>query len=231
MTIWAIVPAAGVGRRFGAATPKQYLPLLDRSVLEYSLEALLSQANIKRIFVALSPEDGVWQSLECSRNPRVESVLGGGERQDSVCNALKAISERGSRDDWVLVHDAVRPCVKSEDIARLIEAVRKDEVGGLLVSAMDNTVKRQCADSSQRVGETVDRAELWNALTPQMFRVGLLLDALESAADEGASITDESSALERRGYSPLLVPSSKTNIKITHPSDLIIAEAILKRDL
>ncbi|HAU08669.1 2-C-methyl-D-erythritol 4-phosphate cytidylyltransferase [Gammaproteobacteria bacterium] len=229
MAIWAIVPAAGVGRRLGGTIPKQYLPLLGRTVIERSVDCLLAIADIKCVVVAIGPQDTYWQDLPCSQHPHIEVVTGGSERQESVLNALRFILDKGEEADWVLVHDAVRPCVRADDIEKLIAELKDDEIGGLLVSAMDNTVKRVAgSESPNRVAETLDRTQLFNALTPQMFRLDKLFRALNEAAEQAAPVTDEASAIERMGWAPLLVTGSKTNIKITHSSDLLLAEAILK---
>ena len=219
MAIWAIVPAAGVGRRLGGTIPKQYLPLLGRTVIERSVDCLLAIADIKCVVVAIGPQDTYWQDLPCSQHPRVEVVTGGSERQESVLNALRFILDKGEEADWV----------RADDIEKLIAELKDDEIGGLLVSAIDNTVKRVAgSESPNRVAETLDRTQLFNALTPQMFRLDKLFRALNEAAEQAASVTDEASAIERMGWAPLLVTGSKTNIKITHSSDLLLAEAILK---
>ncbi len=228
MAIWAIVPAAGVGSRLGGPVPKQYLLLLGRTVVERSIDCLLALAGVTRVVVAIGADDVYWQKLPMAQHPRVTVVTGGSERQTSVLNALRSILAEANSDDWVLVHDAVRPCVKSDDIDNLIHRVKDDEVGGLLAATMDNTVKRaKKGELSIRVAETLDRTHLYNALTPQMFRVEKLFNALSEAAEQNAPITDEASAMERMGWSPLLVEGCKTNIKITHSSDLLLAEAIL----
>lgn len=230
MAIWAIVPAAGVGSRLGGPVPKQYLPLLGRTVVERSIDCLLAIPGVERVVVAIGAHDVYWQKLPCAQHPRVTVVTGGSERQSSVLNALRSIHAEAKSEDWVLVHDAVRPCVKSEDIVKLIDRVKDDEVGGLLASLMDNTVKRAAkSEFDVRVAETLDRAQLYNALTPQMFRIEKLFSALSEAAEQSASITDEASAMERMGWSPLLVEGCKTNIKITHSSDLLLAETILNK--
>lgn len=228
MAIWAIVPAAGVGSRLGGPVPKQYLPLLGRTVVERSIDCLLALAGVTRVVVAIGADDVYWQKLPMAQHPRVTVVTGGSERQTSVLNALRSILAEANSDDWVLVHDAVRPCVKSDDIDNLIHRVKDDEVGGLLAATMDNTVKRaKKGELSIRVAETLDRTHLYSALTPQMFRVEKLFNALSEAAEQNAPITDEASAMERMGWAPLLVEGCKTNIKITHSSDLLLAEAIL----
>jgi 2-C-methyl-D-erythritol 4-phosphate cytidylyltransferase len=228
MAIWAIVPAAGVGSRLGGPVPKQYLPLLGRTVVERSIDCLLALAGVTRVVVAIGADDVYWQKLPIAQHPRVTVVTGGSERQTSVLNALRSILAEANSDDWVIVHDAVRPCVKSDDIDNLIHRVKDDEVGGLLAATMDNTVKRATkSELSIRVAETLDRSQLYNALTPQMFRIEKLFNALSEAAEQSAPVTDEASAMERMGWAPLLVEGCKTNIKITHSSDLLLAEAIL----
>ncbi len=241
MRLWAVVPAAGVGRRMEAAHPKQYLPLAGKTVIEHSLAALLNIPSLHKIIVALGADDEYWRDLSCAEDARIAQVEGGKERQDSVLNALEALCELHGADaeDWVLVHDAARPCVKTADVEGLVTAVisacQQDAHygGGLLAASMDNTVKE--SQESQATGQaalphvvaTRQRELLWQALTPQLFPLGLLKQALHDAAARAVPLTDESSALERLGYRPLLVAGSKTNIKITHASDLLLAEAIL----
>ncbi len=241
MRLWAVVPAAGVGRRMEAAHPKQYLPLAGKTVIEHSLAALLNTPSLHKIIVALGADDEYWRDLGCAEDARIAQVEGGKERQDSVLNALEALCELHGADaeDWVLVHDAARPCVKTADVEGLVTAVisacQQDAHygGGLLAASMDNTVKE--SQESQATGQaalphvvaTRQRELLWQALTPQLFPLGLLKQALHDAAACAVALTDESSALERLGYRPLLVAGSKTNIKITHASDLLLAEAIL----
>ena len=238
MRLWAVVPAAGVGRRMEAAHPKQYLPLAGKTVIEYSLAALLNIPSLHKIIVALGADDEYWRDLGCAEDARIAQVEGGKERQDSVLNALEALCELHGADaeDWVLVHDAARPCVKTADVEGLVTAVisacQQDAHygGGLLAASMDNTVKESQATGQAALPHVVatrQRELLWQALTPQLFPLGLLKQALHDAAARAVPLTDESSALERLGYRPLLVAGSKTNIKITHASDLLLAEAIL----
>lgn len=224
-----------------AAHPKQYLPLAGKTVIEHSLAALLNIPSLHKIIVALGADDEYWRDLSCAEDARIAQVEGGKERQDSVLNALEALCELHGADaeDWVLVHDAARPCVKTADVEGLVTAVisacQQDAHygGGLLAASMDNTVKE--SQESQATGQaalphvvaTRQRELLWQALTPQLFPLGLLKQALHDAAARAVPLTDESSALERLGYRPLLVAGSKTNIKITHASDLLLAEAIL----
>ncbi|HMV40236.1 MAG: 2-C-methyl-D-erythritol 4-phosphate cytidylyltransferase [Proteobacteria bacterium] len=222
---FAIVPAAGVGRRMGAAIPKQYLPLAGRCVLEHTLERLLAEPRIERIVVALGPEDGWWPGLKLSDPARIRRVNGGTERADSVLNGLRALEGLAGTDDWALVHDAARPCLAAEDLARLFTALADDPLGGLLAVPVRDTMKRAAADGC--VEHTVERERLWHALTPQMFRYGRLRDALEAAAAAGAVITDEASAIERAGLRPRLVEGRADNLKITRPEDLALAAFFL----
>lgn len=224
---WAVVPAAGVGRRMGAAIPKQYLPLAGRTVIEYSLDTLMRHPRIHGAVVAVGAEDGWWETIRPPAVKPVLRVMGGAERAHSVLQALQALEGRASPDAWVLVHDAVRPCLRSADIDTLMEALEDDPVGGLLAVAVRDTMKR--ADSAARVGATLDRRNLWHALTPQMFRLGLLVRALDSALAKGLPVTDESSAVEALGLAPRLVEGHADNIKITRPEDLALAEFYLMR--
>lgn len=220
----AVVPAAGVGRRMGAAVPKQYLPLAGRCVLAHALDRLLAEPRIGRIVVALGPEDDWWPTLALS-DPRIVRTDGGAERADSVLNGLRALDGIAADEDWALVHDAARPCLAPADLDRLFAELADDPVGGLLAVPVYDTMKR--ADADGRVMQTVDRTGLWHALTPQMFRYGLLRAALEDAALAGATITDEASAIERAGLRPKLIEGRADNLKITRPGDLRLAEFFL----
>lgn len=216
---WCIVPAAGSGRRMGGDQPKQYLSLLGKTLCEHTLDRLLSLPCWSRVMVCVAPGDPVWHQLPVAQYERVVTVAGGAERCDSVLNALHALAHLAAADDWVLVHDVARPCVLRADIERLINAVIGDSgCGGILATPVRDTMKR--ADTTGHIAQTVERADLWHALTPQMFRFGLLYDALQRASVAGAYITDEASALEWSGHSPLLVEGSSDNIKVTRPGDL-----------
>ncbi len=218
---WGIVPAAGVGSRMAAAVPKQYLLLAGRPVIDYTVERLLLHPRIDGVYVAVSATDDYWETTEFARHPDVVSVVGGTERVHSVQNSLAALAPAAAPGDWVLVHDAARPCVRRADISNLIDALVDQPVGGLLGMPVRDTMKRAAADA--RVAETVDRRHLWHAFTPQMFRLGMLHDALASAVAAGVVVTDESSAVEMAGYAPLLVEGHPDNIKITRPADLQLA--------
>ena len=227
MNCWGIIPAAGSGSRFGAEVPKQYLSVNGRPVISWSVETLLA-APLEALVVALGPGDTHWPALGWNGETRIETCAGGAQRQQSVRNALAALRGRAGEDDWVLVHDAVRPCARAEDIARLIESTdASGKDGGMLGWPVDNSLKRVA--SSMAVLDNVDRRECWNAATPQMFRHGVLLAALRRAEEEGVSHTDESAAVMAAGGSVLMVSCAKDNIKITHEPDLALAGFILER--
>ena len=224
---WAVVPAAGVGARMKAARPKQYLPLGGRTVIEQTLSRLCAHPRIDGVVVALGSEDGYWPDLGFRCDKRLETVDGGNERCHSVLNALARLSSFGDDRDWVLVHDAARPCLRAEDVDHLIERVESSgAVGGLLAVPVRDTMKR--SDDAGGVERTVERANLWHALTPQMFRLGALRDALNGALEAGGLVTDEASAMEWAGHRPLLVEGRADNLKITRPEDLALAEFYLQ---
>lgn len=227
LNYWAVVPAAGVGKRMGADVPKQYLSLVGKTVLEHTLASLLQHPRIQSVIVATSCEDVWWPVYFSTRNDRLIRVEGGAERCHSVWNGLNYLLTVASPEDWVLVHDAARPCVRIEDINRLIEAIADHPIGGLLALPVSDTVKR--ANAQGEVVETIIREGLWRALTPQIFRLGKLYKALTDAITAGIAITDEASALEWAGFSPRLVQGSPDNIKITHPQDLVQAEAFFNQ--
>ncbi len=277
MRYWLVMPAAGVGRRFGEAVPKQYADLHGRTVMEWSLAPFLYDSRCLGVVVVLGQGDSFWPTVaarlpdttgatrtseatlaaalaEATRVaeraaakggireaesdpglslpsptavtlPPVTTAIGGSERSHSVRNGLAALSGRAAADDWVLVHDAARPCVSRQDVDRLLDRVQSHPVGGLLAAPAADTLKR--AGTNREVMETVDRANLWRALTPQMFRYGRLCDALDRSLAEGRSPTDEAQALEWMGEHPVVVEGSTTNIKITSADDLVIALALM----
>ncbi|OEC55998.1 2-C-methyl-D-erythritol 4-phosphate cytidylyltransferase [Pseudomonas sp. ENNP23] len=216
---WAVIPAAGVGARMRADRPKQYLELAGRTLLEHTLAAFLDHPRLRRLVVSLSPDDPYWPSLAASRDPRIERAEGGRERADSVLNALLRLAELGAQTrDWVLVHDAARPNLSRFDLDRLLAELADDPVGGLLAVPARDTLKRIGPDG--RVADTIDRSQVWQAYTPQMFRFGALHRALADALVAGVAITDESSAMEWAGAAPRLVEGRADNIKVTTPEDL-----------
>lgn len=224
---WAIIPAAGIGQRMQADRPKQYLPLSGRTVIEHTLERVADHPALAGTVVALADDDAYWPGVRARLKVRVDETAGGAERCHSVLNALVALEPRARADDWVLVHDAARPCLRRSDIDRLIEQLAPHPVGGLLGAPVSDTVKR--TDAEGRVVETVERRNLWRALTPQMFRYGELRRALVHALDRGWMVTDEASAIELSGQQPLMVEGEPDNIKITRPGDLALAEFFLQR--
>ena len=226
--IWCVVPAAGVGKRFGSALPKQYLQLNNKTVVENTLERLLAVEEIAQVVVALSSEDQHFKSLGVARHSRIKTVIGGDERCHSVLNGLRYLSGVGDERDWVLVHDVARPCVRAADIRKLLQQVDQfDAVGGILANPVRDTMKR--ANRINQIEATVDRNQLWHALTPQLFRLGALRGAIESALADGVVVTDESAAMERLGHQPLLVEGHYDNIKITHPQDLALTELYIQQ--
>jgi len=211
----------------GGDRPKQYLPLAGRTVIEHTLSRLGGHPGVNGVVVALAPDDPYWTGVAPMLKVPLYTVDGGEERCHSVLNALRRLREVASPEDWVLVHDAARPCLRSDDIDRLIEQAGSHRIGGLLGVPVSDTVKR--ADSEGEVMETVDRTGLWRALTPQMFRIEVLYEALLAALERGLVVTDEASAIEAAGFRPLMVAGHADNIKITHPADLALAELFLKQ--
>ncbi|KPK55978.1 MAG: 2-C-methyl-D-erythritol 4-phosphate cytidylyltransferase [Thiotrichales bacterium SG8_50] len=224
---WAVVPAAGVGSRMGTLCPKQYLELNGGSVIEHTLRRLADHPAIAGVVVAIAEQDEYWPKLELNLSKPLWVAAGGAQRCDSVLSALHVLSPHAAEHDWVLVHDAARPCLRAADLSRLIDELSDDAVGGLLALPVSDTVKR--ADHSGRVAQTVDRRGLWRALTPQMFRLAALREALAGALARGEDITDEAAAMESAGHRPKLVAGHSDNIKITHPEDLALAALYLRR--
>ncbi len=210
--------------------PKQYLPLAGRTVIEHSLNAVLNHPAIKGVVLAIATDDEYWTELGYQHKKPVLLAPGGAERCHSVLNALDVLQTTASETDWVLVHDAARPCLRQADISLLMECCKHHPVGGILAVPVKDTIK-QSADSGETntISATVDRSLLWHAQTPQMFRLGVLRDALTQALAAGVTITDEASALEWCGQMPLLVEGHGDNIKITRPEDLPLAEFYFSR--
>jgi 2-C-methyl-D-erythritol 4-phosphate cytidylyltransferase/2-C-methyl-D-erythritol 2,4-cyclodiphosphate synthase len=234
--VWAIVPAAGRGTRFtgsaAGSAPKQYAPLLGATVLEWSLRALLAEPRVHAVVVALAADDAHWPSVAARlQNPKLRTTLGGANRQDSVTNGLDALAEQAAADDWILVHDAARPCLNAADLRALLDALdaagpadgTADSAGAVLAAPIVDTVKRELGDHVA----TVDRQGLWRALTPQVFAFAQLRHALKEATLAGIAVTDEAQAVERMGLRPTLVPGSPFNVKITRQEDLALASRIL----
>jgi 2-C-methyl-D-erythritol 4-phosphate cytidylyltransferase / 2-C-methyl-D-erythritol 2,4-cyclodiphosphate synthase len=250
--VWAIVPAAGRGARFTAsapgsapsatpsATPKQYAPLLGATMLEWSLRALLAEPRVHAVVVALASDDAHWPGVAAKlQSPKLRTTIGGVNRQDTVTNGLDALAAEAAADDWVLVHDAARPCLSAADLGALLDAVGAGSLrplgrataeraaagsGAVLAAPIVDTVKRELGDHVA----TVDRQGLWRALTPQVFAFAELRHALKEATLAGIAVTDEAQAVERMGLRPTLVQGSPFNVKVTRPEDLIVAARILK---
>ena len=223
----ALIPAAGAGRRMGQNLPKQYLPILDRPLLHHSIARLCAHTLVERVYVVLAAADRWFSTYdwELFGAKLVPLYAGGNSRGETVRNGLQRIEKEVAGDDWILVHDAARPCVTSALLDRLIGEIGADQTGGLLAVPVADTLKR--ANSSARVVATEPRAGLWQAQTPQMFRYGLLARALQSA--DLADVTDEASAIERLGMQPRLIASDISNLKVTFPEDLALAESILRQ--
>lgn len=226
---WAMTPAAGAGKRMGATIPKQYLPLVGCPVIAHALDALLSYPPVVGLVVAISPGDEWWPEVAAhiAMDKPLRVVAGGAERCHSVLNGLEALWGWAHPDDWVLVHDAARPCLTTSDLDRLLVELADDPVGGLLAVPVRDTLKE--VDNAGRVTATVDRSRLWHALTPQMFRLGMLRDALRATLEAGWLVTDEAAAMEAAGFAPRLVEGRADNVKITRPEDLALAEFYLTR--
>ena len=240
MRYWLVMPAAGSGQRFRGALPKQYAALEGRTVIEWALAPFLADRRCARVVVALATEDRGWAAV-ASRCAAVRAagheaalsvVTGGRERSLSVRNALAALAPSADDADWVLVHDAARPCLDAHDLERLLERVGGHALGGLLAVPAADTLKRaqDCAtaEGCREVAQTLDRAGLWRALTPQMFRYGRLCTALDVAHAAGRFPSDEAQALEWLGEHPLLVEGAASNLKVTTADDLWLAAAVLR---
>ncbi len=232
MKYYLVMPAAGSGRRFQGDQPKQYAPLLGRMVIEWALAPFLGDPRCAHGVVVIAEADSSWHRVAARlASERLSATTGGGERSESVRRGLTALSARAAPEDWVLVHDAARPCLESADLEQLIARVTAHEgCGGLLAVRVADTLKQAQADGQREatVARTIDRSELWRALTPQMFRYGMLCAALDAAHGAGRHPGDEAQALEWRGANPLLVAGAATNLKLTTSADLKLAEAVLR---
>jgi len=239
--VWVVIPAAGVGKRMQSDVPKQYIRILDKTVIEHTLECFTSHPRVAGIVIALHSDDPYWKNIANKIQSAVPiyTVEGGQERCESVMQGLDYLSmvERLKKDQWVMVHDAARPCLISKDIDALLALINQTDdsangavIGGILATPVKDTMKR-AKQGTNTILKTESRDDLWHALTPQLFRLGELYDALEQGLDAQANITDEASALERLDKFPVLVEGSATNIKITHPGDVEIATDFLSSKL
>jgi 2-C-methyl-D-erythritol 4-phosphate cytidylyltransferase len=227
--IWAIVPAGGTGLRMNACIPKQYLQLGEHPIIEHTLRRLCCCDSVDQVVVGIAKGDSHWQQLAFNDAKLVAVINAGTDRAETVENCLQFIVEQGGEDDWALVHDAARPCVRVSEIIHLIDAVIGNADGGILAVPLSDTIKRGVAEGAENeILETVPRDDLWRAMTPQLFKVGELLSAIRMARVSGEKLTDEASAMEAAGVQVLLVPCSQDNIKITLPQDIPFAEMILR---
>lgn len=234
---WPILPAAGVGSRMQADRPKQYLPLHGQFLMDHTLQTMLSYERFERLVLVLSDDDPYWPQSLFAQDSRIIRAPGGSERCYSVLNGLKALAGIADDQDWVAVHDVARPCLKHGDLDGLFSALENssqkntDVCGAILASPTRDTMKRGArqTDGSVTIDHTVEREQLWHALTPQVFRYGELKQALEFCLHNQLEVTDEASALENSGQHPLLVEGRADNIKVTRPEDLALAELFLSR--
>ncbi|RJT27391.1 2-C-methyl-D-erythritol 4-phosphate cytidylyltransferase [Buttiauxella izardii] len=220
----AVVPAAGIGSRMQTECPKQYLKIGNKTILEHAVASLMAHPRVAHVVIAISPTDTWFASLPLASNPNVTVIEGGAQRADSVLAGLNVV--QGAQ--WVLVHDAARPCLHQDDLARLLAITETSKIGGILAAPVRDTMKRG-EPGKNLIAHTVDREDLWHALTPQLFPLELLRSCLQRALDEHASITDEASALEYCGFHPELISARADNIKVTRPEDLALAEFYLTR--
>lgn len=228
--MWCIVPAAGIGSRFGSNLPKQYTEIVsDSSILEYTLNQLIEYPRFEGVMVALHPDDKYWKNLSISNHQKIFTCIGGQERSDSVLHALRNIRQRFNAfgNDWVMVHDAARPGINIKLLEKLYtEVILSNSDGGVLATRLVDTIK--LGNQNNYVNNTVDRKNLWAAQTPQMFKLNQLIFALESAKSNGYIVTDEASAIEMQGDKSLIVESEIYNFKITTRFDLSIMQSVLK---
>nr|WP_296209420.1 2-C-methyl-D-erythritol 4-phosphate cytidylyltransferase [Gilliamella sp.] len=225
--IIAIVPAAGVGCRMNSQIPKQYLKVGSKTVLEHTLNKLLTHPQIAQVIVVISSEDNIFNTLSIAQHDKIKVALGGKTRADSVLAGLKLLND----EQWALVHDAARPCVTHCDITRLIETVTTKKQGGILATRVSDTIKRACQNNDTIIDYSEDRTYLWGAATPQLFNAGELKSCLQQALNDHVAITDEASAIEYCGGHPLLIECRGDNIKITRPEDLALATFYLTKQI
>lgn len=223
--IWALIPAAGIGTRMKSELPKQYLEIDGKTILEHSLSKFLEHPSIDKVVVALHPNDNHWAKIKIANHSKIITVEGGATRAESVLNGLKAIQQQHQQDDWVMVHDAARPCLDAGSIDALIQAGKESKHGAILAIPSVDTVK--LANANQKIDKTLNREQIWLAQTPQYFPVQILADAIKTGLEQGLAITDEASAIEAQGMHPALVIGTRKNIKVTQPEDMMLASVWL----
>jgi 2-C-methyl-D-erythritol 4-phosphate cytidylyltransferase len=224
---WVVIPAAGVGKRMGVDKPKQYITVNDKTILEHTIDCFINREEIENVVVAISKADEYWPSLKISEHEKVITAPGGAERYHSVFNGLQVLENKADENDWILVHDAARPCLSQSAIDRLMIELREHEVGGILAMPCRDTMKR--ANETNEIIDTVERESLWHAQTPQMFKYGKLYSAINKVLEKEFVVTDEAMAIEHSGYKPLLVEGQQENIKVTHKDDLKYLELYLDK--
>ena len=228
--LWVVIPAAGIGKRMGVDIPKQYITVCDKAIIEHTVEKFTSRNDLQGILVALSNSDQHWSTLELSKNNKITTVTGGEERYKSVYNALCSLKNKADDDDWILVHDAVRPCITTSEIDQFIADLdHLNGIGGILALPCFETMKK--ANTNHEIEETIDRKFIWHAQTPQMFRYKKLFLAIEIIMNENIFITDEAMAMELAGYKPMLIQGTHSNIKITDQNDLKYLESFLRQEI
>lgn len=228
--LWVVIPAAGIGKRMGVDIPKQYITVCDKAIIEHTVEKFTSRNDLQGILVALSNSDQHWSTLELSKNNKITTVTGGEERYKSVYNALCSLKNKADDDDWILVHDAVRPCITTFEIDQFIADLdHLNGIGGILALPCFETMKK--ANTNHEIEETIDRKFIWHAQTPQMFRYKKLFLAIEKIMNENIFITDEAMAMELAGYKPMLIQGTHSNIKITDQNDLKYLESFLRQEI
>ena len=227
--VWGLVPGAGIGRRMGAVIPKQYSKVNGITIFHHSLEKICNCRDISGVIAGISEKDLFWQTEPYEHPVFLGTFIGGQNRSDTVWSGLKDLMEcrRADLHDWVVVHDAARPCIIENDVNRVISEAQLTGIGAVLGARIIDTVKK--TDSAGKVLKTSRRDNFWRAFTPQVFRIGLLMRALESVSAAGVEVTDESMAMEYAGHTPIMVQGDPTNIKITVPNDLKLAELFLNR--
>lgn len=224
---WVVIPAAGVGSRMGVDKPKQYISINNKTIIEHTIDCFIHREEIEKIVIAISKEDKFWPTLAISKHVKIVTAAGGEERYQSVLNSLQALTGKADNNDWVMVHDAARPCLNQSAIDRLLIELRTHDVGGILAMPCRDTMKR--ANNTGEIDKTVERESLWHAQTPQMFKYEKLLSAIEDALKNQIVVTDESMAMERLGYKPLLVHGHQENMKLTHKDDLEALKTYLEK--
>ena len=225
---WVIIPAAGTSQRMGSEVPKQYLPIENTTVIEAAISCFLRHPKIAAVIVALHADDQHWNDLAVKKNEKIHTVIGGESRAESVHNAINYLDNTLAKgEDFVLVHDASRPCLRYEDLELLIQMLKQDEVGGILASPVSDTLK--LVESDNTVNKTLERENIWRAFTPQMFRLNILRKAMAHCVKQNLTVTDEASAIEKLELKVKLVKGQSDNIKVTHAEDLELVTAIFKK--